>query len=500
MAYQFYSDDQQDKDPTKAQQLGPSSTIITPGSTVGANGPGGGQINAQTPRPANKSQGFGRISNYLDANKGNSGNLGSSITNDLSTQESGLKSNIDTSFNKFQGDVTKGTNLDNGGLINEAKTNASAIVNDPTKKAAFGNLLAGKYNGPPSFTDYEDFKPNVKKYTDTASGITSGKGRTAYLQGQGQTFGNAALNNSLLGNNQAAINPINNFKTTLPDYLSGKEKAASDLVAQGQNQSLQTKNDLVSQFTGAGGELDKIKGAAQTQLDTLKGNTANLNKGIDNKIKGGDFANFSPAQIQALNLSQGDLAKFNQYANDAKGLGVNYDYSTAGKYDDPNVLTIDDAATPEQRAQSNALASLFGATSPLAATAGGHNAGYNFDAKKTISGLSQSIQEKIKKDLQKNAEDNYYSTIGKPSGYGSPQKTGDRSITKLVDDYLNGGDAEAQRSKYFGGSSNYNRQSFDKLLALLAEGKKKYSSYNDNLESGYQPNTPVAGSPYLARK
>lgn len=471
MAYQYLRS--KDEDDNQQNLLGPSQSVLTQGGNNSAT-----SVN-NSAKTGNRSQQYGNINHYLQANQGNSGNLSNAIVGDLDKQQNQLRSDINTNYGDFQNKVQQGINADTNNLANEAEKNALNVMTDPTKSQQFQQLLKGEYQGPQTYDP--TYQNSYQAYADSLKNFKTDSGRSAYLQQKGGTVGKNKLNSALLSNDQNALGRINNYSDTVTDLKKQTEENAQKNIEQAKQVSQQTAQQVQSQL---GNTLAGYKTKAQENLEKQKLAERQNQMQLQESLKKGStgLQGLSQSQLDQLGLKKEDVDTIKKY-QDLGGIS-DVDLAALGNFsvNDPNNLTVNNTISDDQRAQANALASLLGqpeaftsAPSSFMSTAPSYN------ASGALSSLRNTASNNILKNAQKEFGDKYYENIGQHSGQGFAPAQGRRSdadIKAFVENYLKGDQAPTpeslQEQFYFGADPNAWGGAGTRLLEQLNQAKTKY--------------------------
>lgn len=256
---------QKDEDNKNNPAGGPTTVSNTGGGA--SNSPQAGQGPVQQNAAPQASQGYTDVASYLNANQAGSADLGQRVSSNLNTKYNDTKSGIDTSFNQFKGDVTKGSVPQNTDLINQVAANPNAAVSDPNKVAAFQGQLNAKYTGPTSWADQGTQQGKVNSANQYADLASTPGGLNVYTQeaeaqtGGPQSQGINQLDTLLLGGDPGAMGQVNGAASqykSLNDYINAQNMAGSEAVTGAQNEAQNTAKTALNAFTGENGTLTNL--------------------------------------------------------------------------------------------------------------------------------------------------------------------------------------------------------------------------------------------------
>jgi hypothetical protein len=283
---------------------------------------------------AQKTQAFGTVQDYLNANQTQANDLGGKVQGQLQTDFDTSKQGIDTAAEGAVSDIQKGTTAFDPTLTNEALSTPTEVANDPTKAAAFKNQWNASYKGPDSFeasNGYSDAAKAVGTANTRAEEIKDFGGREQLLTDQfgvkGQ--GNKGLDAALLQTSSAepTLQAFVPKFQSVNDYLASK---SADLGTQAKTAQTATNEARSKTQDAFANKLTDFQNDLNGRVTTAQ-NTANAQKeAIKQDLASGDVnritsdlnvSGASPEQIQSIQAYLGalsgdyatspDLAQFN---------------------------------------------------------------------------------------------------------------------------------------------------------------------------------------------
>lgn len=395
----FLPIDQQKEADQAAQQTTNFPAGEAPPTSGGSAGEeSGGPKTSATGTPTQFGSSASKLGDYLSANAPQIQNQATNVTGKLNTQYGQLQQGITDTANQFGQQVQQGYAAPNKEVVNQAISNPTQFTADPNNIKAFQAQYNNAYTGPQNFEStqpYGQIQGQVNNAVQQANLLGTQSGLQSYLTGQQKnpTQASTTLDSLLLRGNPQAQQQIqqaaNQFKGLTEQFgqatqganqsVQAAQKAAEDArnYAQGQ------VNPYVQNF---GNTLNTQAQTAQSALDQY-------NKGIT-------------TNRGTLNSLQALLSGY-QGASGKTTPDLLSQYFAQQPIE--NNITTATTATPEQYAQSQALAQLLGQNytpvlnptqANLAGTANSVPANYTpFDSKEAAYNMAKSI-----KGLQQGAE------------------------------------------------------------------------------------------------
>lgn len=336
----------QNQDPSQQQNLGSSAAAPTIQAPIVPQGSTPAASNAANPTGTSSGR-FTNLNQYLQANKGT--NMGGQIVNNLSSQANNLSGQFDNAENASKQQAQQGAAPSyNSGFVSNFLANPSQSSQDPNNAALFNQYRDASYTGPTSIQGINNIVAQGNNLaTETNQGTTEA-GRQTLLQnlfGQngGYTQGQQTLDNLLINSDPNQVSQLQNLGSVgqgLTNKFANEQTNFGNLVNQYTGQAAdtqaQTRQALQNTIQGIGTQaqqtLDTTNTARQNQFNDIK---SSLNSGTPND-----------ATMQSLGLTP----NMNTY-------GVNdfTKYLTSG-----NPLNINQALTPDQYSQLQALSNISG--------------------------------------------------------------------------------------------------------------------------------------------
>ena len=354
--------------PTNNTSSSNNSNIVSP-----STGP------SPTGQAARQGSGFVNLQNIINANQNN--NLGNTVSSDLNNYANQTQSGIQNAQNTFNTDANQ-YNYNTSQNQATAQNDVNSILNSssPTVSAQvqtdYSTWLNPTYGGPNSLTDVNAGLGNqVSDVNSLANG-----GNNALLQrfvgGANYTAGDQNLDNVLLNatGGPQVQNAENNARNVQNQYNQANN------AAQNQAQTIQQQNQAFSgQLLGdLGSNFQNIYGNAQNQAGTDTSQENQLIKDVqNNQLTSGD--------INTLGLNSGERlynANLGSYLNATS----------------PQTVTAQQAATPQELAQLQALSSLSNGqlspslTNDISGWTDSNIGGYNPSSVFNTAGLNSYIQ------------------------------------------------------------------------------------------------------------
>lgn len=336
------------------------------GGSVGEEGGG----NA-APGQASSTQ-FGsnaaKLSDYLKANEPQVQQFGNEVAGKLNQGYQDTVGAVDQGFGNFNQQVNQGYVPPDQGLIDQAASNPVGFASDPNNVSKFQSLYNNQYQGPQNFEgsdQYAGVNDKVNKAVENASLVGNFGGLSTYLDqfgGANKTQGMKTLDTALLQRSQGARDTIQQAAKPyqgLNDYLGGKVSSANQSVQQAKDIANQSRQDTQNRFVGENGVLPSFQAGINQRKDAQSQQaTSELN--AMNKLKAGEVLTDDEYQLLGLTKAQmdslrGKAQKLSQIPEVLTPWGEYFNQTP-----NPASVSSSSAATPEEYAQSEALAQLTG--------------------------------------------------------------------------------------------------------------------------------------------
>ena len=236
------------------------------GSTAAPNAGAAAQAAAPSapaqnqPEKTSTSGNFVDLSKYLDANQGQSMQMGQNVAGLVTSAADKATNDINTAKTAVGGQITAGTDVFNPDFYNQVIANPVNL--NAADTAAVAKQISGSYTGPTSSTSTGAFTPadqSIVQATQEANLVNSTGGQkelinqlpTATPYAQGTT----SLDSYLLSNTEGALAPVKAASTAAAPLAANETQAEADLTAQ-----IQAAKDA---STAAGQQgIDTLTGAA----------------------------------------------------------------------------------------------------------------------------------------------------------------------------------------------------------------------------------------------
>lgn len=336
-----YAEDPKKKQDEQAQNAAGNSEVVTSGNS----GSGTATAQGQGSQSSSGDEGFTNLNKYLAVNQPQSQDLQQKVVGQAENELGSAQQSIGAGEQAFQQQVQQGGARPDQSYANQTARNAQQVVADQGQLQRAQGVLSGQYKGPER-RDAQAEQNAVTNASQKLQGLGNWSGRQSILQQQfnrpDYTGGQQTLDNLLLTGSQGYSNRLSadraqygNLNQALGESLGRSTEAVktakSDAVAAKDQLQAAINAEQGSQIAGAQGRQSQAEQNYQNVLQALQN---------------GDI---SPEQAQALGLQEG-----------MQTFGIDpTQFLTKG---DINLST---AASPEQRAQLQALASLQG--TPLSA-------------------------------------------------------------------------------------------------------------------------------------
>ncbi len=351
-----------DEEQKKANALnvsGPSGTVANTAAQ-----------NASAPKPVKDSGSWTNLNSYLDANKDNAVQMGSTIAGNIANQGTKTQGLIDSSKNDFTAKADVGTIANLASAKDDAKAitakarsgTANAQVGDD-EVGRFKEVSNAEYKGPGDLTAsdyYSDTLSNLNKSNEYRANAQTDEGRFNLLQeffarptySQGQK----SLDNLLIQGNETARNDI----AAKANNLTGLQGNFDNAVQYATDEASRRVKDSNDARTFARGYLTDNRSARTSEVDAdlagIQSQWSNEYDNYNNLLSAYDGGNLVLTNDQAnkLGLTKGtgqgiyNLLKGTPAAN----------YLDLDAYDANKVVSADQFA---QLAALDQLAKTFGA-------------------------------------------------------------------------------------------------------------------------------------------
>jgi hypothetical protein len=331
--------------PTSQGNL-PSQT----GGSTGAGQGGGAAKGTATGTPTQLDSSASKLGDYLSANAPQIQNQANTVAGGLNQQFGQVGTDITNAANQFNQSVAGSYAAPNQDLVNQAISNPTQFVTNPSNVAGFQGQFNDVYTGPQNFestTPYSNIQNEVSSAVQNAGSLNTQAGLQNYFAkgaGPNATQASNTLDALLLQGNPQAQQTIqqaaNQFQTLTPTFNNAVTQADL-LVPAAQQAAQQAAQYAQGQFTPLVQNFNTglTRGLIQAQQAEQAYNQ-NLNQ---------DIAAIQPIQQQA-NIFSG-----------ATGVGfedVNNPYANLSQITQP--VTMAQYATPQQYAEAAALQQLGG--------------------------------------------------------------------------------------------------------------------------------------------
>jgi hypothetical protein len=305
---------------------------------------------AQAPKPVANSGSWVNMQSYLNANKDNTGAMADKVVNNVNQQGQTAQTGINTLKQTAPG------------VINKVNADDWFTNPDANKKEQYNALkTTGGYTGPDSvdkIQGYADTQSAAQKAKQQADSLNNEAGRFNLLQDAyarpNYSQGAKKLDNTLLRQDATAkqkFEGANNQWQGILDQFNDASAQANTNINTNKQTALSNKNDLLAAETNAKNNLiNPIQArASQANLD---------NKALaDRALADAQDETLSDETMALLGLSEGQ----NLYGTNLSNY-MTPDYTQVG---------LNNAATADERARYQALASMIGDTSMNQITADG---------------------------------------------------------------------------------------------------------------------------------
>lgn len=336
------------------------------GATAGSNTPAG----AAGPGPGSQ---FVGIKDYLNANKPQSTKLSRDVSGYVGGLGDQARSNLESGQNSFNQAVEKNTIGLDQSLLDEAKANPNAVVQDQNKLGSFKKQRDATYGGPNSFEESDYFKPvneSITKATQAGANTQTEQGQKDLLseiqnQKKGKVHhGALAFDSALLQADPNSKNILAKTREGLGDIsgkLSSAEQAALEKVGQAKKTTDSTKSAIQSAFTGEQGVQGQLEKSLQEKaLGAINQSKSQADQTMQ-LLKTG--ATPSDAQLDNLDISRdqwNQLTGDRSYLESTYGVNPYADLSTYGTVKDPSTqINAQNIASAEDYAKYQALNQLM---------------------------------------------------------------------------------------------------------------------------------------------
>ena len=272
------------------------------------------------PKPVANSGTWTNLNSYLDANKDNAENMGSTIASNIDKQGTTARTGITNTTQDFNTQVDKNTlnnlssaKFDSDSIVNQARTNAwdKQLNEDQVKR--FNEVSNAQYKGPNSLDAsqyYQDTDKAINKAKEYQTNAQSDEGRFNLLQEMfakpTYSQGQKSLDNLLIQGNDKAKSSIQTSANSLNDLNDLWSKASTDASALANQRSADindvrqyAQNTLSTNRDARTQEVDKDLKYAQDHWYDQQ----NQYKDLLGAYKGGDL-NLTQEQARTLGLYQ----------------------------------------------------------------------------------------------------------------------------------------------------------------------------------------------------
>jgi hypothetical protein len=359
-----------------------------------------GATNPGSSAPAGKSGAYANLSEYIDANKDQSSQMGANVANTLTAAGSTVKNDINNTAQDFSQQVDKGTlsnlanaNQDVDSTINQAKTLSAGNQVAADQMGRFKDISNASYAGPADVSAsqyYGQTNQDLNKADQYKNNAQTDKGRYALLQ---QVFnsptysqGQQNLDNALIVSNDQARNAIGDAGHSLDSLDSNWTKSQADAQAQAADRKVQVDNaKQYAQNTLSGARTSQGQAVDASLADTKSHWTDQYNQyaNLLSGYKGGEF-DLTADQAKALGLNDGQKI-YNSLASTPQNL------LDLQAFDPNKVVSKDQVA---QLSALDRLANQYGASSNAKYTdpdqAGMLNLNNNFQANRVGASANQA--------------------------------------------------------------------------------------------------------------
>lgn len=356
-----------DKNEEKETQT-PSNTAVGAGAggsapVSGSNTSQGNPSTISSTAPAQPTQQFATIQDYLGNNKQQGEDLGQKVTSSLDTAQTQDKGNIDQAANATKNDINNNTINYDGSLVNRAQTDPTSVANNSNDLNSFLKQWNATYSGPSSFETSNNYGSAASAASDAntkAQELNDVGGREQLIGDQFGVYGqgNKGLDQALLQSSsyfpkvqdqQKGFNSIQDYlKNTSTDVNNAALGAKATTDATKTATQAPFANALTNFQTGINNEVTAAQTPAQAQADQL---AADFKSGDPAKVIA-DIKQVDP-NIDAQTL-QSYLTAMNAQTGTPTDLSKFYSFN-------PNTaITTANAATADDYARAAALQKLTG--------------------------------------------------------------------------------------------------------------------------------------------
>lgn len=342
---------------------GGGGAAVGGGTSTGATG--GNPSTIQPVQPNQPNQSFANVQDYLKANQQQGENFGNQFVSTVGQGVGKAKSDIDTSAQNAQNQITSGTITSNPDIISAASKTPTAITGDANKLAEFQKEYNAEYTGPSSFESSDQYT-NAANAANTANQtgaeLESTGGREQLLQDQFGVYGqgNKGLDQTLLQNSSSyptVPGLAKDFKS-VQDYLTA---AAANTNTAANNAAATTAATKAAATTPFANNLTNFQNQINSETAAAK---ADLQAKADKYAKdfaAGDADTISKDLRELKTDPNAPYYPINDYLKALnKDYGVNPDISNYNNFNPAGQVTAANVATPEEYANAAAYQKLTG--------------------------------------------------------------------------------------------------------------------------------------------
>jgi hypothetical protein len=445
----------------------PQAPSLAGGQSSPSAGAGKSGFDAKAPTSSGQ---WTNLQNYLNANNG--AQFGTQFSGNIEKNVDQASGDLNNATNEFQQNVQASANQLDPRIIDELNTNPTSMSSED--QASFQKAFRGGYQGPQNSASDVSFQKATSEaqnaYDESAAAKTA-EGKFALLQkyfnNPNYTRGQQSLDSAILSNDpgaEAEIERVANKASDLPVQVQSEKRKADAASAAAQARNNKSMQDALNALYGSGGSAQKVTGGAvgkalgridqtsaeqklaadknyQDYLKILQTVSSTPTSAYDSSYwsshpevplqnRGGVINDvvITPEQAKLLGLTDNtNVGRMSQITpqmssaiqNGTDSYGADFNHPTISSFlkeaADP---TRETAATPDELAQLNALASLGGTEQNwLNPSATPYSANPNFD----VSGFKNAAQGSYNQYLN----DHYGKVIGSlmASGYTQEQAT-----------------------------------------------------------------------------
>lgn len=316
-----------------------------------------------------------KLSDYLKANEGQVGEFGQRVADQLTKGYGDTLGSIDQGYQQFGQQVNSGYAQPNQGLVDQAASNPSEFVKNPNDVSSFKSIYNNQYSGPDSFASsgiYGDLNNQVNKAVENSGLVNSSSGLQTYLNnfmgGGNRTQGMQALDTALLQKSPTARNTIQSAASpyqNLTGYLSNKSQAAENDVAIAKQKANTSQQETRNRFTGEGGVIPTFKNQVESGLAPARQSALDRSDAARSALENGTASDQELSDLGLTGEQYNSALAYRDLINSGGNSGnkgsINLPDFLGFTQQSPDVaINRSNFATPEQYAQSAALAQLTG--------------------------------------------------------------------------------------------------------------------------------------------